>query len=100
MFKCLSCKYILKEEDLIDGLCPECNSVPKVMCENDPGFCDHTVVGGFTTCDKCGEFMCPECGNHDCVVISRVTGYLSPVGNGSWNSAKVQELHDRVRYDL
>ena len=100
MFKCQQCKLILKDTDLVEGCCPECKSVPVEMCENDTGSCNHGVVGGMKVCDKCGEFMCPECGAHDVQVISRVTGYYSPVGNGSWNSAKVQELKDRNRYEV
>lgn len=99
MFKCHNCKLILKDTDLIDGVCPECKQVVVAMCSKDTGSCNHGVVDGIKVCEECGEFVCPECGAHDCVAISRITGYMSPVGNGSWNSAKVEELKRRVRYD-
>lgn len=97
MLKCNKCHLIFKE--LIDK-CPECNGDLVVMCENDTGSCGHGVVSGTKICEKCGEFICPTCGAHDTVAISRITGYMSPVGNGSWNAAKLQELKDRKRYDV
>jgi anaerobic ribonucleoside-triphosphate reductase len=100
MFKCENCKLILDGGDLIDGTCPECGNIPIVMCEKDIGSCNHGVVDGIATCEICGAFICPICGAHDVTAISRITGYLSPVGNGSWNSAKVQELQQRHRYEI
>ena len=41
---------------------------------------------------------CPECGSHDVVQISRVTGYLQEVSG--WNAGKQQELKDRARYTV
>jgi anaerobic ribonucleoside-triphosphate reductase len=97
MFKCHNCKLILKDTDLIDGVCPECKQVVVVMCSKDTGSCNHGVVDGIRVCEECGEFMCPECGAHDVEVLSRITGYYSPVN--SWNSAKRAELTDRVKYN-
>lgn len=99
MFKCQNCKLILKDTDLIEGRCPECRQDVIEMCPNDTGSCSHGVVGGMKICELCGEFMCPICGAHDVEVLSRITGYYSPVSKGSWNSAKLEELKNRVRYD-
>ena len=99
MFKCNFCKLFLEDEHLVDGKCPECSNVVVEMCENDTPNCTHDIVSGVKVCEICGSFMCPECGNHDVEVLSRITGYYSPVNNGSWNSAKVEELKRRVWYD-
>ena len=80
MLKCDACKLIFR--DIVDA-CPECGSDVVEMCDLDTGSCDHGVVSGIKICEKCGEFICPECGSHDVQAISRITGYLSPVGNGS-----------------
>ena len=98
MFKCQQCKLILKDTDLIEGCCPECRQIVIEMCKNDTGSCDHGVVGGMKVCEICGEFMCPECNAHDVQVLSRVTGYYSPVE--AWAAGKRQELKDRARYEV
>ena len=46
----------------------------------------------------CGKPVCPECGSHDVVQVSRVTGYLQDVSG--WNAGKQQELKDRTRYSV
>jgi anaerobic ribonucleoside-triphosphate reductase len=55
------------------------------------------MVDGVTRCPKCGEFVCPDCGAHDVMPISRITGYMSPIAE--WNAGKRKELEDRVRTD-
>ncbi len=98
MFKCHNCKLILKDTDLVDGVCPECKQVVVAMCSKDTGSCNHGVVDGIKVCEECGEFVCPECNAHDVSPISRVTGYYSPVE--AWAAGKQQELKDRTRYEV
>lgn len=98
MLKCEECKLIFK--DRIES-CPECGNTNFIeTCENDPGTCNHGVVSGTKVCEVCGEFVCPTCGAHDCIAMSRNTGYYSPIGNGSWNGGKKEELKNRKRYDI
>ncbi len=54
--------------------------------------------GAVAYCERCGHAMCPTCGNHNVLQISRITGYMSDVSG--WNAAKRQELKDRKRYTL
>jgi len=60
--------------------------------------CHRETVPNTAQCPLCGNPMCPDCGNHVVDQLSRVTGYLSTVGN--WNEAKKQEFKDRERYNL
>lgn len=98
-FKCHHCSLIIAEDALDkDGLCPICLQKPVIMCVADhPCHCWNTVNPGIHFCKICGKPTCP-CGSHDCVVVSRVTGYLSDVAG--WNSAKRQELKDRHRVNI
>ena len=57
-----------------------------------------SVVTGIEYCPLCGQAVCPECGSHDVVQVSRVTGYLQDVSG--WNAGKQQELKDRMRYSV
>jgi len=97
-WKCHICKLILNEDDLVNGLCPKCNSDLglREMCARDHNHCGHDMSAGVATCPVCGEFCCPECGCHDVFVMSRVTGYLAEV-NG-FNAGKRAEFNDRQRY--
>lgn len=95
MKKCTSCKYIFTDDI---SNCPECNAALVEMCEMDTGECQHSVTDGVEVCPVCGKFMCPICHSHDVSVISRVTGYYSPVN--SWCEGKKQELKDRYRYTI
>ena len=99
-YKCHTCHIVINESDLIDGVCPKCESNLglKKMCPNDHIDCNHEIVDKLAYCPICGEPMCPECGCHDVSQISRVTGYLASVEG--WNNAKKQELKDRVRYTV
>lgn len=95
-YKCFICKIIIAENDLNeDGNCPICDGVVKEMCPNDHCHCPHDIVDGVAYCSECGAPMCPICQSHDVSQVSRITGYLSDVSG--WNTAKQQELKDRVR---
>jgi len=99
--KCNNCKLIFEDVSLIEdyhGCCPVCGEFLADSCPLDVPDCTHTNVSGIAMCPECGSFICPICGGHHVDVISRVTGYLSPVD--SWNNGKKQELKDRVRYNV
>lgn len=56
------------------------------------------VHSGTKNCPLCKQAMCPVCGRHSVIQLSRVTGYISTVQG--WNEGKKQELKDRKRYDI
>lgn len=92
-YKCHTCHYIVDENP-----CPNCKEVFLVqMCPLDHCRCNHEIVSGIEYCPMCGDAICPECGSHDVVQVSRVTGYLQDVSG--WNAGKQQELKDRTRYN-
>jgi len=98
MYKCENCRIFI-EDDLVSDLeCPKCKGEIVPTCSMDKPDYKHQNVPGIKTCPECGQFVCPECGAHSVDVLSRVTGYLSPVD--SWNSGKRQELVDRTRVSL
>lgn len=108
-YKCQICYHILKDEDLIEGNCPECMQKVEKMCDVDHCNCHHEMSEILAYCPKCGEACCPEivtdddgnqhiCGCHDVMQLSRITGYLQEVGG--WNKAKAQELKDRTHYNF
>ena len=93
-YKCHTCHTIVDKTP-----CPICNeSSIEIMCPVDHCHCQHEIISGITYCPLCGAAMCPDCGSHDVVQVSRVTGYLSEVSG--WNRAKGQELKDRTRYSV
>lgn len=92
-YRCHTCHKAETAIELIDGKCPDCHNKVLIMCPLDHCDCGHDIVSGIETCPICGDYICPECGSHDVVASSRVTGYLSPVNN--WNAGKQQELTDR-----
>ncbi|MDI6718995.1 MAG: anaerobic ribonucleoside-triphosphate reductase [Methanomicrobiales archaeon] len=93
-YKCYSCHHVV---DRIP--CPECGEVSlEIMCPLDHCECSHDIVTGIEYCPLCGAAVCPSCGSHDVVQISRVTGYMQDVSG--WNAGKQQELKDRVRYTV
>lgn len=120
LFKCFRCRTIF---DIYSGglpvfmalsgkdglICPECKSdSTELMCRVD-AYSLHLKLNGFNCrkgelisgadiCPICKMAMCPECGNHNCVSLSRVTGYIQDVSG--WNEAKKQELMDRKRYEI
>jgi anaerobic ribonucleoside-triphosphate reductase len=93
-YKCHTCHFIVEENP-----CPNCGEAHlQIMCPLDHCHCAHDMYSGIKYCPICGEAICPECGCHDVVQISRVTGYLQDVSG--WNAGKQQELKDRVRYTV
>lgn len=104
-YKCHTCKLIINGEDLEptgdDEVCPVCHSASglRPMCELDGRCsCAMELQPTIKYCESCGDPVCPGCGSHDVVQISRVTGYLQEVSG--WNAGKQQELKDRKRYDV
>jgi hypothetical protein len=100
LFKCNSCKTMnIPKTALIGEKCPLCGAPTIEQCPGDKRCkCGLDVHGGIKFCPICGNTVCPTCGSHDVLAISRVTGYLQDVGG--WNAGKAQELKDRHRYDL
>ena len=93
-YKCHTCHTIVDEMP-----CPKCGEPHvAVMCPLDHCHCGHDLITAHAYCPLCGEPVCPECGTHDVVAISRVTGYLQDVSG--WNSGKRQELKDRHRHEI
>ena len=70
---------------------------PVHLWARENGICNHRV-GTVAYCPVCGSAMCPDCGNHAVLQLSRITGYIQDVSG--WNAAKQQELKDRKRYTL
>jgi hypothetical protein len=93
-FKCHDCHLVVDENP-----CPVCGKDPlEKMCSEDHiCTCSHEISDGARYCPKCGNPIC-ECGSHDVVQISRVTGYLADVSG--FNAGKRQELKDRQRYSI
>lgn len=120
IYKCQNCKEIfdIYSEGLIvfaalmpsDSVrCPKCKTYStERMCRVDrysvglklKGFkCrDGQIISGTDVCPICKNPMCPKCGNHNVLSLSRVTGYMSDISG--WNMAKKQELSDRKRYEI
>jgi anaerobic ribonucleoside-triphosphate reductase len=93
-YKCHTCQHVVMSTP-----CPFCGETHlEVMCPLDHCDCSHDVISGIEYCPLCGAAVCPHCGSHDVVQISRVTGYLQDVSG--WNAGKQQELKDRVRYPV
>ena len=93
-YKCFTCHIIID-----DTKCPICGDEHlHVMCPLDHEECSHDVSSHIEFCPLCAEAVCPVCGSHDVMQISRVTGYLQDVSG--WNSGKLQELKDRQRYSV
>jgi hypothetical protein len=98
-WKCHTCHTVIPDSKLVDGKCPVCTEGHlEKMCELDHTHCIHEIIGGYKFCEKCGKPVCPECYSHDVIIVSRVTGYLQDFTG--WNSAKQQELKDRVHWNL
>ncbi len=93
-YKCHTCHFVVDETP-----CPNCGETSlEIMCPLDHCDCSHSIVEKIEYCPLCGEAICPECGSHDVMQISRVTGYMQDVAG--WNTAKQQELKDRVEYNV
>lgn len=100
-YKCHTCHTILYESELVGEkkTCPDCGesfSHLQKMCRLDHCNCSHEITSGIAYCPECGMPVCKECGCHDVIQVSRVTGYMSTVQ--SWNNAKQAEFRDRIRY--
>lgn len=92
-YKCTDCRSVVWSTP-----CPKCgNPTPDKMCPADHCLCSHDVISGIKYCPVCGAPVCPECGCHDVLALSRITGYIQPISG--WNAGKQQELKDRVRYE-
>ena len=73
-YKCHTCHLIVDEDP-----CPNCGETHlEIMCPLDNCHCTHEMTR-IASCPLCGKPVCPECGSHDVVQISRVTGYLQDV---------------------
>ena len=93
-YKCHTCHTIVDSTP-----CPKCGEARlQILCPLDHCQCSHEIIARIEYCPLCGNPVCPDCGSHDVVQISRVTGYLQDVSG--WNAGKQQELKDRVRYQL
>ena len=100
-YKCMNCFLGYVEEECVkEGKCPECGSTNlEKHCELDrPCRCGVAVHDTITLCPKCDQPMCPECGCHDVVGISRITGYMSEYGG--WTNSKKAEFKDRQRVNI
>jgi hypothetical protein len=94
-YKCDRCYHIVTVSDV----CPVCgNTNLTEMCPNDTCNCTHSPMGGIAFCDICGEPVCPTCGSHDVLQLSRITGYVQDTKG--WNAGKREELKLRHRYAL
>ena len=92
-YKCDRCYHVVTASDV----CPVCGNVHLTeMCPNDTCTCTHSPMGGIAFCEICGEPVCPICGAHDVVQLSRITGYIQDVSG--WNAGKRKELELRRRY--
>ena len=94
-YKCDRCYHVVTASDV----CPVCGNVHLTeMCPNDTCTCTHSPMGGIAFCEICGEPVCPICGAHDVVQLSRITGYIQDVSG--WNAGKRKELELRRRYTV
>jgi len=97
-YKCHTCYSILNNSDLIDGKCPCGEQTLQNMCPIDHNGCGDEMSESIEFCPICGEGVCPACGDHNVLQISRITGYLQSVSG--FNNAKKAELKDRIRVNL
>ncbi len=94
-YKCDRCYHVVTASDI----CPVCGNVHLTeICPNDTCACTHSPMGGIAFCEICGEPVCPICGAHDVVQLSRITGYIQDVSG--WNAGKRKELELRRRYTV
>ena len=72
-YKCYTCFHIIDESP-----CPNCGETHlQILCPLDHCHCGHDLITSIAHCELCGEPICPECGCHDILAISRVTGFES-----------------------
>lgn len=97
--KCPTCRILVSKEHLVEGTCPTCgNANLEEACPLDHCNCTHGNHAKIEFCPICGKTVCPTCGSHDVVAVSRVTGYYADVMG--WNESKRQELKDRTRVEV
>lgn len=99
-YLCRRCLIMgIADDEVIDGNCPICGEPAEKQCPRDHiDRCTDEIHTSLAYCPECGKPVCPTCGSHDVMQVSRVTGYLQDVGG--WNNAKKQELKDRTRYNI
>lgn len=98
-YRCLICRKMFSKDLAEDGKCPICgNGHLEEVCPLDHCQCNHENQAKIEFCPICGRNICPLCGSHDVVAVSRVTGYYADVMG--WNRGKQQELRDRVRTSI
>lgn len=101
-FKCHVCHVVFREDQMENaGVCPNCGATSGIeaMCPMDHTHCTcGDVIEGLAYCPICKRAMCPVCGCHDVIQVSRVTGYLADVSG--WNEGKQAELRNRHRYNV
>jgi hypothetical protein len=107
MLKCTSCYEVVRDTDVTsfggkDGkqpICSDCGLEMVPLCPEDHKCtCVESVHAGVKYCPACGDPICPGCGAHNVMVLSRVTGYMQDLAG--WNTSKRQELKDRHRVDI
>jgi len=92
-YKCHTCFMIVDETP-----CPNCGETKlEICCPMDHCDCHHERSPMVVFCPVCGDPVCPECGSHDVVAISRLTGYLQDVSG--YGAGKIAEMHDRKHYN-
>lgn len=100
-YKCTSCfTAAILHTALDNGACPVCGDATALipMCPLDHCHCSHDIVERIEYCPLCGAAVCPECGSHNVLQLSRVTGYIQDVAG--FNAGKAQEVKDRVRTNV
>ncbi len=99
-YKCYNCFHIINKLDLNNGKCPVCGDKDMLVrtCILDHNGCGHDITGCIEYCPVCGEPVCPKCGDHNVLAISRITGYMQDISG--FNRAKRCEHRDRIRSEL
>ena len=95
-YKCHTCHLIVDQNP-----CPNCGETKlEIMCPLDNCHCMHEMISGIEYCPLCGKPVCPECGSHDVVQISRVTGTCRtspggmPASSRNSKTASATPLHE------
>ena len=80
-YKCYNCFTILSGKSLKNNKCPVCgeNVTITQMCPLDHNHCSHYITTTIEYCPVCAEAICPVCGDHNVMQVSRITGYMQDV---------------------